>query len=495
MATATKPRTAPKQQTRKPPAAETADSERAIVYLDPALLVRDECNARETDTEPDADLLASVKEIGVEEPVSVRPRPDGTYGVFKGWRRTQAQQQANATAEADGRPQRKIPAIVREDLVGRDGWTRMLSLTENARREQMTERDTLKAVELALLDMDEVEQRQATRALNLRPGAAKAARRASQLSDAELRSAAAEGMDLEQMADLAEVSSLPNARYVLERAKEADEAEGKGGRGHWDHAMAQLRQQLADREARAAAEKALAEAGIPLLRTYHEWEKAPSRPLSQLTTPLGMPLDEARHKKCPGHSARLDEEHRPVWHCADPAQYGHKVRPEAKKPKKPLSEKEAAERRKVVACNKAWKAAREVRKNFVATLCQGKTLPEEARKLTLSTLLEMPYAYHDFVNKGGTADVARFLGVKVPEGTIFQAVDLAGRVSKAKEWHALFAHVAAAYEHSLRENKAWARLNRTQARWLLLLASLGYTLSEVEEMALAPHREDSHKVA
>ncbi len=492
MATATKPRTAPAKPSKKSPV-DTSDSERTIVYLDPALLVRDECNARETDTGPDADLLASVKEIGVEEPVSVRPRPDGTYGVFKGWRRTQAQQQANATAEADGRPQRKIPAIVREDLVGRDGWTRMLSLTENARREQMTERDTLKAIELTLVDMSEVEQRRATKALNLPPGAAKAARKAAKLSDAELRSATAEGMDLEQMADLAEVGDLPNARWVLEQAKAADEEEGKGGRGHWDHAMARLRQQLADREARAAAEKALAEAGIPLLRKYHDWEKDPSRPLSQLTTPLGAPLDETRHKTCPGHSARLDEEHRPVWHCADPAQYGHKLRPEAKKPKKPLSPEEAAERRRVIACNKAWRAAREVRKNFVATLCQGKTLPEEARKPTLSSVLRIPYAYRDFVNKGGTGDVARFLGIKVPDDATVYAVDLAGQVSRAKEWHALFAHVAAAYEHDLRENKAWARLRGDQARWLLLLESLGYTLSEVEEMAVARHRKNDRK--
>ncbi|MGP4089561.1 hypothetical protein [Streptomyces sp. KR55] len=54
-----------------------------IVQLDPALLVRDECNAREHDTEPDEKLTASVKELGVEETISARPRPDGTYGVSR----------------------------------------------------------------------------------------------------------------------------------------------------------------------------------------------------------------------------------------------------------------------------------------------------------------------------------------------------------------------------------------------------------------------------
>ncbi|MFJ5779319.1 hypothetical protein [Streptomyces sp. NPDC093094] len=66
--------------------AETAQAAEALpqaVLLDPALLVRDECNAREHGTEPDAKLIASVKELGVEEPISVRPRPDGTYSVSR----------------------------------------------------------------------------------------------------------------------------------------------------------------------------------------------------------------------------------------------------------------------------------------------------------------------------------------------------------------------------------------------------------------------------
>ncbi|WP_237329960.1 ParB N-terminal domain-containing protein [Streptomyces sp. BA2] len=106
-----------------------------IVLLEPAQVVRDEQNARETDTEPDEELIASVKEIGVEETISVRPRHDGTYGAFKGWRRAQALKIANDTAVLDGRPVRRIKAHVREDLVGKDGWTRFLSLVENKHRE------------------------------------------------------------------------------------------------------------------------------------------------------------------------------------------------------------------------------------------------------------------------------------------------------------------------------------------------------------------------
>ena len=53
-------------------------------------------------------------------------------------------------------------------------------------------------------------------------------------------------------------------------------------------------------------------ANIPLLGRVPSYEKDPSRPLSELTTGLGNPFTEDNHRGCPGHSARLDDEHRPV---------------------------------------------------------------------------------------------------------------------------------------------------------------------------------------
>ncbi|MGW7645631.1 hypothetical protein [Streptomyces bobili] len=93
--------TAVSTQPTQPVTPEEAEAPQ-IILLDPAQVVRDEQNARETDTEPDEELISSVKEIGVEETISVRPRPDGTYGAFKGWRRAQAQKIANDTAEQAG---------------------------------------------------------------------------------------------------------------------------------------------------------------------------------------------------------------------------------------------------------------------------------------------------------------------------------------------------------------------------------------------------------
>lgn len=507
MATATTSATA---QTADAVPADTDETDLTAVLLDPDTIVRDDCNAREHDREPDDDLINSVKAVGVQDPVSVRPRPDGTYGAFKGWRRTQAAQIANASAEAEGHPARQIKAFVRADLVGRDAWTRFLSLIENHQREGMSAKDTLKAAELSLIGMDEVEQKAAARALGLKRGTGRRLGRAQQLDDATLRRASAGGMDLEQMATLAEVADVPDAEHRLSRALARDQATEDGGRGHWDQELALLKAEQADRVARKEAITALEQAEIPLLPNRLAYgEKDTARLLADLTTGLGNPLTEDNHKGCPGHSARLNDEHQPVWYCADPAAHGHKVRPKPKPEKTAEDEAKAAERARTTACNRAWKAAAGPRQEFVSRLVRSsKALPEEAWRFAASVLLDLPRFYGKWAGRQEAEDVAQLLGVKLPE-TPFERVRLSElvTVSKARLPHVLFAHVAAAFERDMRDPKGWndARmqvrflwedLTPQQAAYLLLLEKLGkddkgsYRLSEVEEQAVAAHRGD-----
>ncbi|MEU9370424.1 ParB N-terminal domain-containing protein [Streptomyces avermitilis] len=506
MATAVSP------QNDKPAEFEEADQQ--IVHLDPALLVRDECNAREHDTEPDDKLIASVKELGVEEAISVRPNPDGTYGAFKGWRRGQAAQIANATAEQDGRAARPVKAFVRTDLVGRDGWTRFLSLVENDHRKEMDARDTLAAQELSLVGMDEVDQARAVRAMGLKRDAVKHLRKAQKLDDATLRQATAGGMDLEQTAQLAEVEEIPNAPQRLLRALAKDQEEGRGGRGHWDQEFALLMEEQASTKARADATAALEESGVTLLSSLPYGTRQSARPLSDLTTGLGAPLTADNHHGCHGHCATLDEENQPVWHCSDPAGNGHKARKQPKPPRSAEDEEKAAEkaaeRARVVACNRAWKAAAGPRQQFVTRLVKGKALPEEARVFAQQVLLDLPEFYGKWAIKGDTTDVRRFLGAKDGENTT--AAELAAALPKARLANILFAQVAAAYEADIRDPKTydmvryqpaylWEAPNPRQAAYLLLLEALGqadngsYALSEVEDQAVAQHRPQTPDAA
>ncbi|WP_069757768.1 ParB N-terminal domain-containing protein [Streptomyces sp. LUP47B] len=508
--TTTAPAKAASAKTSKTPQPEPSAVEEThdqIVRLDPALIMRDDYNARTTDTEPDDDLKASVAELGVQDPIHVRPQEDGTYGAFKGWRRAQAQQAANATAEAEGRPARKIPTIVRADLVGNDAMTHLLSLIENDHREQMHDRDRVKAIEtLALIDVSEEQREKMARALKIKRAELRAAREAAHLDDAQLRRASVQGFDLMQMAEMAEVSDAPRAVQVLEEAHAKDAAEEGGGRGHWDQALAQLRQTKADAEARQTALEALAKADVPLLPDYFPWgTKDTSRPLTDLRTPLGAPLTPDKHAHCSGHAARLDEEFQPVWYCSDPAKYGHKLRPGAKQAKQSMSDEEKEARARTIAGNKAWKTARTVREDFVKRLCNGKSLPEPVRQFALRTVMSPPYLYAKWCEKGETEGVAQFLGVPDPnadtskysrEGDPFD--DLVSRQGKTKGWHQVFAQVAAAFEYSMREPKAWQALTRHQAAYLLCLKAEGYRLSDVEELAVAkylPQTDDEDQAA
>ncbi|GHC88541.1 ParB/RepB/Spo0J family partition protein [Streptomyces flavofungini] len=496
--------TAPSTTADQPVTQEEASSQ--FAELDPAMIVRDPCNAREEDPEPDEELINSVKEIGVEDAISVRPRPDGTFAAFKGWRRAQAAQIANYTAEADGRPVRTVKAWVRADLVGNDAWTRLLSVIENKQRASMSERDTLRSEELALIAMSDVERRRATKALGVSPNAAKHAKAAQQLDDAALRRAAAGGMDLEQTAQLAEFTDVRGAEGRLMSAHARDQEEGGGGRGFWDQEVALLLAEKADAEAREKAVAELADAGVTMLGPVPSWDKDSAQPLPSLTTGLGNPLSEDNHSNCPGHRARLDEEHRPLWYCADPAAYGHKVRPQPKKPKTEADEKKAAERARTVACNRAWKAAAGPRQEFVKRLVRGRRLPEEARQFAQHILMKLPRFYGKWSSKQETQTVSLLLGAKAPEEE--SAADVAAAFPKNRLANALFAQVAAAFEDSIRDPRhfdaarmepgfLWESPGPVYASYLLLLESLGqaadgsYQLSEVEQQSVIGHRPAS----
>ncbi|GAA3886083.1 hypothetical protein [Streptomyces lannensis] len=88
--------------------------------------------------------------------------------------------------------------------------------------------------------------------------------------------------------------------------------------------------------------------------------------------------------------------------------------------------------------------------------------------------------------------LARFLGIKEPQNA--DLAETAVQLPKARVVNALFAHVAAACEYDIRDPKTWSHLTAWQARYLLVLESLGqadsgsYQLSEVESQAVAKHR-------
>jgi ParB family chromosome partitioning protein len=461
----------------------------ALVEFDPRALEIDPRNARKQNPKPDAALIASVERIGVQEPITVRPLGDDRYGVIKGQRRLLAAQAAAKKAAAKGKPVRPIPAFVRADLTEDDAEALLLSLVENTQRTRMTDRDTINgAAQLEIIGTSEAGRRRAAAVLGMKRDALKSAKKAAELTPEGLQSGARYGFDLMELADLQEVESLSWAAGRLASAKRRDADDPKNRRGNWQHAMSTLRQELAEERKREAAEKALTEAGVKVLSRYRKQDDTDQR-LSDLTTGLGDDITpEAHAEKCAGHAARIDDEAEPVWHCADPARYGHKIKGELDDAQ--AKEAARADRRRVIEGNRAARAAREVRKEFIVQLCGRKSLSDAAWQFVLMAIMNQTQPYRRLINKNGKsaaaaqADVARFTRAADPTGKDEPFTELIQRTGKAKRPQLLLAHVAAAYEAEMTDN-VWERPHGSPHEWLTFLAAEGYPLSDHESAMVA----------
>ncbi|MEE1775630.1 ParB N-terminal domain-containing protein [Streptomyces sp. NPDC048210] len=460
-----------------------------LTEFDPRTLVLDPRNARRENVKPDHALLASVERIGVQEPISVRPLEDGTFGVFKGQRRWLAATAAAKKAEAKGAPVRPIPAFVREDLTDSDTEVLLLSMVENTQRAAMTHRDQLNGVaQLELIGVSEADRRRAAGILGLKRESLRAAKQAAALTPEGLQDGARHAFDLTELADLQDVEEVSGAARRLATARKQDaEAKGKNTRGHWQHAMASLRQERDEQRMRDAAVKALTDAGVQVLPRYSRSDDT-ARPLDQITTRLGKEFTATTHAQCAGHAARLDEDAKPIYFCTDPEKNGHTLK-DAPDAAEEAEAKEAAraERKKVIEQNKAARAAREVRTEFVAQLCKGKSLSDAAWTLVLTTVMNGSDTYRKFINRTqakATAAVAQFTTGPTPEDNAddpFTA--LIQRTGKARRANLMMAQVAAAFEDEMHD-KAWATKSHAQVMWLTFLEGEGYTLSTHESAIL-----------
>ncbi|MGW2841935.1 hypothetical protein ACWCWD_29620 [Streptomyces sp. NPDC001493] len=466
-----------------------------LVHLDPREIQLDDRNARKENSKPDAALLSSVALIGVQEPIGVRRSGQGegsVYVVYKGQRRWLAAREAAVKAAAKGQPIRLIPAFVRDDLNGDDAETLLLSLVENTQRVRMTDRDAVNgAAQLELIGLDEAGRRRSAAVLGIKRDALKAAKKAAALTPAGLETGAHYGFDLTELADLQEVERVADAAVTLHQAKKKDVAEKTPRRGHWQHAMSRLRQELQQQEKRAAIVERLTASGVRVIEGFRQWD-ATDVPLAKLTTSQGKAIASSAHAKCPGRAARLDGNLKPVYCCTDPERYGHLVSgvPVAADVAR-AKELARIERRNVVERNRAARAAREVRQEFVSGLCKGKGISDAAWVLVLETMMNGSDVYRRFINRAqekASAEVSRYVGAPVSEGANDPFSPLIARTGKARRPLLLLAQVAAAFEAEMHD-RAWSVRSEAQRKWLEFLVEEGYTLSDHESGILHGERE------
>jgi ParB family chromosome partitioning protein len=496
--------------------AETAAQ--TIVQLDPRTLLVD-LNIREARI--DADLIDSIKELGVLQAVTVVTTPEGAYRVRYGHRRTLAAIEA-------GRP--LIPAVV----AGAEGSAKAAQVAriveqwhENEVRANLTRAERIEATaQLAAFGVSPTQIAKRTRQAKdevrhaITVAASPTARQAAQEHEA---------LTLEDAALLAEFEGDDDAVTRILAAA------GKSWGSSPAHVAQKIRDERADEARRAEFVEGLRAAGVTVLDPKAEGYAG--RALSVLLDAEGQRLTVEGHEECPGHAAVIgqsygwldpatglpataeaeaddedeDEDEQDdadedsqdeadqarkvwgsypttAWVCADPAAHGHAVEASPGSGTKRAAdmgevEREAAKeaRRTVIRCNKEWKAAQPVRREWLTTFLTRKTAPKDAAAFMAQVVATQP----DVLARIEANELAAVL-LGLAENTGYgRSKTLTEAVAKASDTRAqvlLLAQVLAGCEASLHQN-SWRDLAPTTSRFLLKIEEWGYRLADVERLA------------
>jgi ParB family chromosome partitioning protein len=223
----------------------------------------------------------------------------------------------------------------------------------------------------------------------------------------------------------------------------------------------------------------------------------------------GEPLTPDAHVGCPGRGAffRSYDLATPVHYCADPDTHGHTLRdshrgtagvdagaggtPAPAGTAGPVGPGEPdrpdGARRLVIEGNKAWKAAGEVRRRWLAAqLFARRTAPREAAPFVARQLLTMP----DPLRQGLSPAHSRLLLSELTRQSAARWLEACDTTPAARLPLLMLGPIVTAYEQAMTEGEGkntW-RLDRYSpcprqeaGRYLVFLASIGYELSDIEQ--------------
>lgn len=505
-----------------------------VYEVDPATLVIG-TNVR-TDIKERSDFAKSIKALGVLEPITAYIGEDGALVVYRGQRRT-------LTAAKVGTPTGTVPVRVLERP--EDAERIVAQVSENLHRAEMSAAEERDAIEqLALLGVSAaqiakrtaIEREQVNAALKV----AKSETARSRMDN--------DGLTLEQAAILAEFEDDPEALSRLEQQL-------SWGGSRLEHLAQQLRDERADRERLRAEAERLRGEGVPVLdpdecpspRWEYELdglvrvsdgqpvpeEEWPSVPGAAVVLEMRLVRVEATHvaegteqEPTEVETEDLDEDHdadegggkwqdviAQVWVCTDPEaaglcqrwQYranqatgdsGGATDPEQAAAKAEAErEAKAAERRRVIENNKAWRSAETVRREWLAEFVQRKTPPKGAEALICRAVLDVP-AWLERAGREGHPLLTRALTGKEPsspwtdEGRK-QAAALRLTNTGSPKAHTMraLAAVLTAWEASTSVS-TWRNPGAWDRHIMQALTEWGYQPSEVEELLLPQPETD-----
>jgi len=487
-----------------------------VIELDPAQVAQHPENIRDA-SRGIKELTASVAEVGVLVPLIVVPValvpghdwPDTVTHVAVDGNRRQA------AAEAAGL---LLPCLVRADLASAKATARTMAVTGLV-RDGLTATEEAHAV-AALFDA-KMSGAAIGRAIGRSTAQVKTARRAAQVT-ADIAQRADYPLTLDQLAVLADHQDNPASVAALLDA---------APRGLMDHVVARLRAQQAEDTAVAAAVgpvcAELSSSGVAVLEDeLNIYTPGGPRAVEDLTTNDDggrEPFSAESHAGCLGHAAYVAAEYYPadpdddqpeevevtvLYVCTDPAGFGHvslrwadrNHTPSPGGPGSPATEpaegetdgdtaarlareQEAeadakkAERRELIARNKQADAAAEVRRAFVRQCLAVKSRHKAMTGWALHQVIQRDPTFCRWAGEyySRPAILAELLGGDPRQVT--------ADTPAARHGVILWAQVATANEEDLPRD-AHRQRSPSRAQYLRHLQSLGYVLSDVEQMIL-----------
>jgi len=432
-----------------------------LEMLDPATLTVD-VNVRK-DAALTADFVDSIAEHGVMEPVIAHRKDDGTVHVLMGQRRTRAAVEA-------GRP--VIPVMIIESP--EEAERIVTQVVENIQRAELTEADEAEAYhQLSLIGVSAAAIAKKTgRTRTSVEGALKA-----KSSDAGA-AALGKGWSIEEALIMAEFEGHEEATQELESVimDEPDQLL---------HVAQLLRDKRESAAALAALKEELEAQGKTIVEDAGYYADAENLYFTSAKRADGEPATEedanavlittdyrGDHRTHAVITGWKDLGFTPKYERYDggrQAQTG------------PMTDEQKAERKTLIANNKAMESATKVRREFVKNLLSRKQAPKGWQYFTVHAITHHPETATGYDGKVA----AGMVGAKVDDTDRWGWNPLRDHVAKstARPEISLIALVCAGYEKTIAKD-SWRSPSQTHRDYLNQLVAWGYTVSEVEQIIL-----------
>jgi ParB family chromosome partitioning protein len=435
-----------------------------IEHIDPAQ-IEVETNVR-TIVKVDTALVASIREFGVLEPVVCRRSVDGTVSVRMGQRRVLAAREAE---------QATIPAYIVE---GDDSTvTRLVEqFAENEHRASLTEPERAAVFQQLAFEGLSVPQ------IAKQTGVKKAVVEAGiKVADSQFAGQIASNHEvtLDQAAALIEFEDDKDAvSRLVQYAEESPD--------QFAHELQRQRDNKVRTDAVAVERTTLTEMGYTILESrpdsYYDKEHTSIR---DLVTAEGEPVTVEHLTGVTPKFAHVRSfytgEVDVAYYVTDPKAHGFKKVSSSGNVSGPMSEEQKAERKTLIANNKAWASAEVVRREWLATLLSRKTLPKDASHFIAQALTAHRNTIAAAISNGNRL-AASLLSLDAPESYwAASPLDTLAASQPGKAGHIALAVVIGGYEASTGKH-TWRNPGRDAFAYFTQLAAWGYPMSDVEQI-------------